>query len=81
LSIGNLGLSEESNTSRGCKFLVESIYCREDIEGFFDAYLATKKPVRIVKKVVNFIAVVIAVPFWIFAALMLILPLTNGNIH
>ena len=62
------------------EYNIQTVYQREDIEGFYEAFLAGKKPVRAAKKVSKVIATILAVLFWACAAFMLIAQICIGDI-
>lgn len=63
------------------RYEIQTVYQREDIEGFYDAFFSGKQVVRTSKKVLKIITTILAIPCWLFAALIFVTQLFTGNIQ
>lgn len=62
-------------------YRITTTYCREDIDGFYDAFLSGKKSIRLSKKITKVVTTALAALIWGFAALMLLATLPAKSIQ
>ena len=60
-------------------FSIKTVYNKEDIEGLYDAFIASRRHIHITRKISKVISTVLAALFWIVAAGILIAMLVNGD--
>ena len=63
------------------QYTVETIYQQEDIQGFLNAFLSTKRGVGPLRQVLRVLSAVLAVCLWAVAGLMVVAQLLVGDLR